>query len=60
VMGIPEEAIQETPSFVASQQIDSDYIAHIAKVGHAMIVLLDADRVLEIPGVAEMVAGSPV
>lgn len=58
VMGIPEEAIQETPSFAASQKIASDYIAHIAKVGNAMIVLLDADRVLDIPGVADMAAGA--
>jgi purine-binding chemotaxis protein CheW len=58
VMGIPEEAIQETPSFAASQKIASDYIAHIAKVGNTMIVLLDADRVLDIPGVADMAAGA--
>ncbi|MGD2063748.1 MAG: chemotaxis protein CheW [Nitrospirota bacterium] len=54
VVGIPEEAIQETPSFAASQKIPSDYIAHIAKVGNGMIVLLDADRVLDIPGVADV------
>lgn len=58
VMGIPEEAIQETPSFAASQKIPSDYIEHIAKVGNAMIVLLDAERVLDIPGVTEVATGS--
>jgi purine-binding chemotaxis protein CheW len=60
VMGIPEEAIQETPSFAASQKIASDYIAHIAKVGNTMIVLLDADRVLDIPGVSDMAVGAKV
>ena len=55
VMGIPEESIQDTPSFSASQKISSDYIAHIGKVGNTMIVLLDIDRVLDLPGVAELV-----
>jgi len=56
VMGIPEESIQDTPSFSASQKISSDYIAHIGKVGNTMVVLLDIDRVLDLPGVAELVA----
>jgi len=49
VMGIPEDAIQDTPSFAASQKIASDYIAQIGKVGHTMVVLLDIDRVLDLP-----------
>jgi len=56
VMGIPEESIQDTPSFSASQKISSDYIAHIGKVGNTMIVLLDIDRVLDLPGVADLVS----
>ena len=48
VMGIPEESIQDTPSFSASQKISSDYIAHIGKVGNTMIILLDIDKVLDI------------
>ena len=54
VIGIPEESIQDTPSFSASQKISSDYIAHIAKVGNTMVVLLDIERVLDLPGVAEL------
>jgi len=56
VMGIPEESIQDTPSFSASQKISSDYITHIGKVGNTMIVLLDIDRVLDLPGVADLVS----
>ena len=49
VMGIPEDAIQDTPSFAASQQISSDYINAIGKVGNTMVILLDIERVLDIP-----------
>jgi purine-binding chemotaxis protein CheW len=59
VMGIPEESIQDTPSFSASQKISSDYIAHIGKVGNTMIILLDIEKVLDIAdltGLAEETA----
>jgi len=49
VMGIPEDAIQDTPSFSASQKIASDYINAIGKVGNTMVILLDIERVLDIP-----------
>jgi purine-binding chemotaxis protein CheW len=48
VMGIPEESIQDTPSFSASQKISSDYIAHIGKVGDTMVILLDTEKVMDI------------
>lgn len=49
VMGIPEDAIQDTPSFAASRQIAGDYINAIGKVGNTMVILLDLERVLDIP-----------
>ncbi|RMF77552.1 MAG: purine-binding chemotaxis protein CheW [Nitrospirae bacterium] len=48
VMGIPEDAIQDTPSFAASQKISSDYIQAIGKVGNTMVILLDIEKVLDI------------
>ncbi|MGD2061969.1 MAG: chemotaxis protein CheW [Nitrospirota bacterium] len=59
VMGIPEESIQDTPSFSTSQKIASDYIAHIGKVGNTMIILLDIDKVLDITDLTAMAEGQP-
>jgi purine-binding chemotaxis protein CheW len=59
VMGIPEESIQDTPSFAASQKISSDYIAHIGKVGNTMIILLDIEKVLDIADLTAMAAVQP-
>ncbi len=54
VMGIPEDAIQNTPSFAASQTIASDYIHAIGKVGNTMVILLDLERVLDIPDLTHL------
>jgi len=57
VMGIPEESIEDTPSFSASQKIASDYIAHIGKVGDTMVILLDTEKVMDIEDLTRAVKG---
>ena len=56
VMGIPEESIQDTPSFSASQKISSDYIAHIGKVADTLVILLDIDKVMDVDDLTGAVA----
>ena len=60
VMGIPEESIEEMPSFSASQKIASDYIAQIGKVGDTMVILLDAEKVMDIEDLTQVGGGRPV
>jgi purine-binding chemotaxis protein CheW len=60
VMGIPEESIQDPPSFSASQKISSDYIAHIGKVGNTMVVLLDIEKVLDIADLTDLPVQSTI
>jgi len=59
VMGIPEESIEDTPSFSASQKIASDYIAHIGKVGDTMVILLDTEKVMDIEDLTRVAGGRP-
>jgi purine-binding chemotaxis protein CheW len=57
VMGIPEESIEDTPSFSASQKISSDYIAHIGKVADTMVILLDIEKVMDIEDLTQGAGG---
>lgn len=46
VLNIPAESVEDPPAFGGASSIDTDFILGMGKVGQAVKILLDIDRVL--------------